>query len=152
MGETQSYRIEGEHERNHVHEIQMSPDGRTVYALFIDGAHAFRQSGPYGAQVPVHVELVALDRVTWTELGRVRLATRSGPSDHGLRGRRFALSPDGTRAVVPTSGHAPNDEADTLSGEDRGALHVVNLVTMEEIDTDPEEDGVQPHTGTGPPK
>ncbi|HUS66432.1 MAG TPA: hypothetical protein VMZ28_17970, partial [Kofleriaceae bacterium] len=147
MGETQTARIAGEHDKTHVQQLMAGPDGRTLYALFNDGAHAYHSVSPGEEakfQVPIHVELVAIDRVTWKELARVRLATRSGPSDYHLRGRRFALSPDGSLAVITVSGGRPGDADDDVSGEDRGSVHIVELATLTEVDTDAGTEGTQP--------
>jgi hypothetical protein len=145
MGETQTFHVTGEHAKGHVRQVGLGRDGRTLYALFVDGAHHYHFGSPPDASItPIHVELVAIDTVDWKETGRVRLATRTGADDYGLRGRMFDVSPDGTLAAIPVIGMQSADPLDEDSAEDKGSLHLVDLASMTEVDTDADRDGVQP--------
>jgi hypothetical protein len=113
-----------------VDNVALSRGGTTLYAVLNRNVHAYAFSGPGGtdeAMLTVDIELVRLEAATLMETGRLTLVSGAAGD---TRGRTVALSPDGTRAAVAVFG--------------TGNVHLVDLATFTEIDTDAVTAGVQP--------
>lgn len=101
----------------HVDNVAAAPDGSALYAVLNVGAHA-TGNGNVGGSAPAAklVEVVRLDPDTLAETGRLTIATSSTLTE--LRGRRLAISPDGTQAALPVLAE--------------GKVHLIDLASFTE--------------------
>jgi hypothetical protein len=113
----------------HVSDVQLSPDGMTLYAVVTTGDHRLAAGGSniQGNGANETIDVVRLNPSNMTETGRLTLLSGS---TNNARGRNLAMSADGMTGSVAIL--------------NEGMVFLVDLANMAIIDADPNTNGDQP--------
>jgi WD40 repeat protein len=106
-------------------------ESNTLYTLVTRGTHGYEGSTRNGSFVPRHGEVVAIDLATFEERSRLELAILDA-SNPEVQGTDIALSPDGSMIAA------------TVRGEAGGSVHLVDVASWSEVDSDAVTAGTQP--------